>query len=116
MHYFEDFETEAAVHFLADPQWEEKVFDLRKEQLFILADHLELDVSADIKKGQLIHKVLKAAHSAKGAIPKKGKGDDDSDEISELRLQILREQTRLRELDLEEAKLQALEREKEREH
>ncbi|XP_066948420.1 uncharacterized protein [Macrobrachium rosenbergii] len=116
MHYFDDFETEAAVQFLADPQWEENLFELNKEQLFILADHLELDVSADIRKGQLIHQVLKAVHSAKGAVPKKSNYDVDSDEVSELRLQILREQTRLRELDLEKAKLESHEREKEREH
>ncbi|XP_064095209.1 uncharacterized protein LOC135207412 [Macrobrachium nipponense] len=120
---------EAAALFLARSDWEEEIFDLKRDELWCLAEYLNLGLPTDIRKGQLLCEVLKAIKSSKGNAKEavtsgdpdfvnngsdEELGDSGSQEVSKLRLSILSQEFKLKEMEYKTLQLRAEEREKER--
>lgn len=134
MPFFEDRVDEAAAQFLAKPEWEEEIFDLKRDELWFLAEFLKLELPTEIRKGQLLREVLRVAKSDKGTSKEavvfgetdrghdisKGEAEEidelGNNDVSELRLNILSQQARIKELEYKALQLKAEERGKEREH
>ena len=138
MHYFEDAEEATAViNFLADKDWEKSLYDLKRDQLWIISEFLDLKLTTEIRKGQLLWEVVRAVRVYKETInagneaniegkeqdkvkeqPDNVTGRDElvDERFVDVRIQVLREQARIKELELKAIEMQAHEREKERDH
>ncbi|XP_066965696.1 uncharacterized protein [Macrobrachium rosenbergii] len=126
MHYFE-VEELAAFNFLSDRNWESNLYELKRDQLFLVAEFLNLGLTTEVKKGHLLFEVVKAARRYK--VEEMEKESNKEGEYADVeaaeeslevggdsRLEILREQARIKELEIKALELQAEERTKERAH
>ncbi|XP_066983770.1 uncharacterized protein [Macrobrachium rosenbergii] len=143
MHYFEgEEESTQILNFLADPDWEKNLYDLKRDQLWLIAEFLNLKLVSEIRKGQLLWEVVRAvkvyketlglveeekenvAEEKEGSVVNvKGNtlvnNNDEVDLVGEpemVKLQILKEQARIKDLELQTIRVQAEERAKEWEH
>ncbi|XP_064100696.1 uncharacterized protein LOC135211309 [Macrobrachium nipponense] len=120
MHYFDE-EENAAAQFLADPDWERNLFDLKRDQLWILGIISDEEIGNSNKNGE--NKVVGARDveeednvSNKNGETGSRNNDINDGQVSQLKLDILKEHSRIKELDFKALQLQAEERAKERDH
>ncbi|XP_068213909.1 uncharacterized protein [Palaemon carinicauda] len=135
MHYLESEEAEVA-NFLASLNWEEDLFKLKRDQLWLIAEFLDLSLATEVGKGPSLFEVSKAARIYRETLDRKdvlessrldeskpgeieeleGGGKENLIDNSDDHLEILKEKTKMKELEFKGLQLRADERAKEREH
>ncbi|XP_068228003.1 uncharacterized protein [Palaemon carinicauda] len=120
----------AAIRFLDDDDWERKLYDLKRDDLWFLVDFFSLSLPTEIRKGPLLWEVVKAVKAYKESILEGSHGEETpgsnerQDRVrkelagrsGDLQLDILREQSKIKELEFKSLQLQAEERAKDRQH
>ena len=98
-------ETEYVSSFLQLSNWEEKIGNLSKAQLLLIAEYLNIEVVEGTKNGALLLKVVETVKVSKGKLDESNIQDESV---------LLDKQLQLQEMEMEKMKLHMKERELER--
>ncbi|XP_068213448.1 uncharacterized protein [Palaemon carinicauda] len=121
---------EAAIRFLDDDDWERKLYDLKRDDLWFFVDFFSLSLPTEIRTGPLLWEVVKAVKAYKESILEVSHGEktpgsnEKQDRVrqelagrsGDLQLDISREQSKIKDLEFKSLQLQAEETAKDRQH